>query len=257
MAFTADDIRFHYSGGSANTLGSGSLGGIISNTRVTSQVVSTPSAVTGVTITAAFNNAQGVGVLTWSSATTTLSWRPPSSVTTYGVVVSAPGSYTVGGSDGSITVTTATLPSVFRTDSLNVSFASGNVFDSVAAVDSLVGSVEYRCLYVKNTSTEASAVDTRVWIKSLTSGPDEVSIGLDPAGVGNGTSTGVATVVADELSAPAGVVFSTPLGYATALAVGTLAVGQSAAFWERRIVPANTTGDITSNTSTIAVAVTV
>jgi hypothetical protein len=257
MAFTADNIRFHYSGGSANSSGSASLGGVMSSVRVSSQLVSAPVAVTGVSITAAYNNAQGVGILTWSSATSTLSWQAPSSAATYSVVVAAPGSYTLGGSEGSLTVTTSTMPVSFRTDNLNVSFANNNVFDSVAAIDSLIGSVEYRCLYVKNTSTEAPATDVRVWIKALTSGPDEISIGVDPAGVGNGSTTGIAALVATEVTPPAGVVFTTPLGYSTAIALGTLAIGQSAAFWERRIVPANTIGNITSNTSTISVAVTV
>jgi hypothetical protein len=80
MAFSAEDIRYFYSGGAGNSNPQASLGGIISATRVLSQTASSPVNVTGVTIVSAANNAQGVGLLTWSSATNTLTWQPPTSV---------------------------------------------------------------------------------------------------------------------------------------------------------------------------------
>ncbi len=259
MPFSVSDIKYLYSGGAANAMATASLGGVMSSVAVTSQNVSTPVNVTGLTITAAVNNAQGVGLLGWSPSSNTLSWQPPGSAYIYNMGgITADGTYVVGGSDGTLTVQIvyASMPTIYKQDSITVIRASANVFDSVTPINSLIGSVEYRCLYIKNAGT-VTVNDARVWIKQLTTGPDELDIGLDPAGAGNGSTTGVATTIAVETDAPAGVTFSRPLSYNTGLIIGTLAPGQAIAFWERRTVPANTVGDIVGNQSTIAVAVSV
>lgn len=260
MPFTVNDIKYYYSGGAGNSNQANSLGGVISNTRVASQNTSVPVNVTGVTITSAVNNTQGVGILSWSPGTNSLGWQPPGSASIYSVSgVTASGEYTIGGGDGVLTlqVVVGSLSATYKQDSITVTNAIQNVFDSVGPLDSLLGSVEYRCIYVKNTNGSITASDARIWIKQLTTGPDEIHIGLDPAGIGNGTSTGVATTVANEDTPPAGVVFSQPLSYATGLVIGTLLAGQTFAVWQRRTVPANTVGDISANSSALAVAVTV
>jgi hypothetical protein len=256
MPFSINELKYRYSGGAANSDPLASLGGIRSSVAVLSQTTSLPVNVTGVTISYATNNAQGTGLLSWSPSTNTLSWQPPGSAYVYsvsGVIVS--GEYTVGGTDGTLVlnVVVGSLAGVYKQDAITVSRVSGNVFDAVAALDSLVGNIEYRCLYVHNISIY-DLTNLRIWIKQLTTGPDEIDIGLDPAGVGDGSSTGVATVIANSGIAPSGVSFSRPLTYNTGLVVGDLPAGTSAAFWERRTVPANTTGDIAANTSVIGVA---
>lgn len=258
MTFSINDVRFQYSGGAANSDPDASLGGVISSVRVPAQIISTPVNVTGVTINSANNNAQGVGLLAWSPGTNTLTWQPPGSAFVYSVVITADGVYVVGGSDGALAVTAvyASMAGVYKQDSLTVTLATGNVFDSVAPLDSLIGDIDYRCIYVKNFS-DVTISDVRIWIKQLTTGPDEIDIGLDPAGAGDGSTTGVATVIADEGAAPAGVTFTRPLTFASGLVIGTLLAGQSAAFWERRTVPESTVGNVTANASTIAVALTV
>jgi|PlaIllAssembly_1097288.scaffolds.fasta_scaffold00019_4 hypothetical protein len=260
MSFNVDSIRFYLSGGAGNTNPQASLGGIISSQRVLSQTTSALVNVTGVTISSATNNAQGVGILSWTPATNTLAWQPPGSATIYqtsGVTVN--GTYTVGGGDGLLVldVVYASLAAVYKQDSVTIANASQNVFDSVSAADSLVGSINYRCIYIKNVHGSIAATGTKVWIKQLTTGPDEIDIGLDPAGIGNGSTTGVATTVGNENSAPAGVTFSRPLTYGTGLTIGTLAAGESIALWQRRTVDAETVGNITANRCIIGVAVTV
>lgn len=260
MPFSVNDIKFYYSGGSTNSNPQASLGGVRSSTAIMSQNATTPVNVTGVVINSLVNNAEGVGVLSWSPSTNALAWQPPGSAGVYsqsGIV--ANGQFVLGGGDGIIvvTVTAASLPTSYKQDSLTVTRVDQNVFDAVSAVDSLIGSINYRCIYIKNTNATVPALTVKVWIKQLTTGPDEIDIGLDPAGIGNGTSTGVATTVALETTAPTGVVFSRPTTYATGLSVGSLAAGESIALWERRTVAANTVGDITANTSSIAVTVTV
>lgn len=253
MPIEVNDIQFFHSGGAGNTSGAGSLGGAISSTRITSQTASAPVNVTGVTINWVVNNAEGSGILAWASSTNTLSWKPPGSLTTYSLNITANGQYTLGGSDGQIVVTVvfASVPTSFKQDSITVSNSLNNVFDAVSAADSLVGDTEYRCIYVKNNHATLTANGVKLFIAQLTSGPDEIDIGLDPAGIG-----GTATTVANENTAPAGVTFSRPTVAASGLAVGNLAPGQSFAFWQRRTVPANTTGNISQNTSKIGVALT-
>lgn len=260
MPFSVNDIQFFYTGGAANANPQLSLGGLASSARVSVQTASSPVNVTGVTVASLSNNAQGVGLLSWSPTTNTLSWQPPGSPTTYsqsGII--ANGTYVLGGSDGVIVVNLvyASLPSIYKQDSLTVANTMQNVFDAVAPLDSLLGSTDYRCLFVKNVNPTITANGVKIWVKQETPGPDEVDIGLDPAGKGNGSTTGVPVVIADENNAPAGVTFSRPLSYASGLSIGTLAPGEGFAFWQRRIVPPNTTGDVAINSSVIAVALTV
>lgn len=262
MAFSVNDIQFFHSGGAGNSDPNLSLGGVISSTRIGSQASSAVTNVTGVTVDYAVNNAEGVGILSWSPSTNTLSWQPPGSATVYSESnITVDGTYVIGGGDGILvlSVVAANLSGTFKQDSLTITNISQNTFNSVGASESLLGSDKYRCLYIKNTHASITATGAKVWIKQLTVGPDEIAIGLDPAGQGDGSTTGVATTVADEDTAPAGVTFSTPLSYGTGLVLdtGTLAPGEAIAVWQHRNVPANTIGDITSNSSVIAVAVTV
>lgn len=260
MSFSVNDIQFFYTGGAANGNPQLSLGGLASSVRIAAQTASVPVNVTGATISSVANNAQGIGLLSWSPSTNTLAWQPPGSPTTYSLSgITTNGTYVVGGSDGTlaITVVYASLPTIYKQDSITIANSMQNVFDSVAPLDSLVGATDYRCVFIRNVHPTITANGVKVWVKQETSGPDEVDIGLDPAGVGNGSTTGVPTVIIDENNAPAGVTFSRPLSYATGLLIGTLAPGQGAAFWQRRIVPPNTTGDVAINSSVIAVALTV
>ncbi len=61
---------------------------------------------------------------------------------------------------------------------------------------------------------------------------------MDPAGVGDGVNSGVATTIADEGEAPAGVTFSHPTDYESGLVIGDLGPGQCQAIWIRRTVNA-------------------
>lgn len=125
--------------------------------------------------------------------------------------------------------------------SVEVNFAAilNNLFDNVSDSEALAGDVEYRCVYVHNSNGSSALTDAKAYITSNTPSADTtIAIGVDPAGVGNGSSTGVATTAANENTAPAGVTFSTPTTDAAALALGTLGAGQSAALWIRRTVTA-------------------
>lgn len=129
----------------------------------------------------------------------------------------------LGGEISSTTITSAT---------------TANLFDNVSGTESSNGDVEYRCFYIKNNHGSLTWQSVDVWIASNTpsTGTDS-SIGLDPAGVGDGSSTGVATTVADESTEPSGVSFSQP-GSGSPLNVGDIPPGEAIAVWVRRTVNA-------------------
>lgn len=113
----------------------------------------------------------------------------------------------------------------------------GALFDDVTSAEATAGTTEYRCYYVKNTSA-SSWYSVEVWIQADTSSAStSLAIGLDPVGNGDGVSTGVATTIANETTAPSGVSFTSPTG-SPGLSVGTLAAGEVRAVWVRRTVNA-------------------
>lgn len=114
------------------------------------------------------------------------------------------------------------------------------LFDDVSSSEASSGDTEYRCYYIYNDNDTDSCNTVRVYILEETPSADTViDIGLDPAGVGNGVTTGVATTIANESTAPSGVTFSHPTDFAGGLDVGTLGPGQAQAIWVRRTVSAS------------------
>jgi len=116
------------------------------------------------------------------------------------------------------------------------------IFDDVDASEASSGDTEYRCIYVKNTNATDTLYSAKVFIsQSTTSADDEVYIALDSAGIGDGTTTGVATTIADESDsggALTGLTFSHPTDYSTGLLIGDLGPGQCQAIWIKREVSA-------------------
>lgn len=259
MTTTIGNLHNRLSGGSANTNPQLSIGGAMSTSLVSSQTVGTPSQVTGVTIKAAHNNPEGAGTLKYTLTGGTLSWRPPSSAVDYSQAVSGDGEYMLGDPvEGFIVVdvVSASLPAGSRTDTLGVNPSFGALMDTVQPAESLAGSTEYRCTYIFNTG-DTIAYNLKVWILSQTTGQDSVEIALDPAGKGDGSTTGVAIQLADETDSTdqlAGVTFSTPSSIGAALVVGDLAPNEGAALWEKRIVPPNVTQQDLDNNYQIAIA---
>lgn len=264
MAVQLHELVFWLSGGSSNTDPNASLGGSRSTNaaaRVKSQTTSALTNVTGVTIANAFNNPVGVGTIRWDNSLSKLQWKPYGALTFNSVDVSGDGTYVVGNASGYIecVVVAASLPVSTQQDTdIAVTNILNGVFDSVSAAESTSGLIEYRCLYVRNLSSTDTAFDVRLWIEQQPVGPDELDIALDPAGAGNGTSTGVATgPLADEEDtgdALAAFTWSRPSTQENGLLLGNLAAGQSYAFWQRRTVLAETTQQVSNDTSIIGLS---
>lgn len=144
------------------------------------------------------------------------------------------------GSAGYSTVSTpdASLGKYMAT-SLIVDLLNPNLFDPVSKEEATDGKIEYRCLFVHNTHTTETMMNTKVWIGSQISGGADISIGVDPAGITDeDSSSAQAAEIADEGTAPVGVTFSSPYSYNAGLDIGEVGPGQCFAVWVRRKVPA-------------------
>ena len=148
------------------------------------------------------------------------------------------------------------LGAYVSTTAVNLAAPANNLFDNVRGIESEAGDTEYRCVFILNNHATLTAEDVRVYISAETDPGADVAIGLDPTGItAKGKNDGVqAVAVADEDTAPAGVAFSSPVDYATALTIGNLAPGEVAAVWIRRTVAAATPAlDVDGVVLTVAV----
>ena len=110
-----------------------------------------------------------------------------------------------------------------------------NLFDDITRQEALLGRTEFRSFYVFNNTGSGDAIDVRIEFTGLPVVTD-ISIGLDPAGRGNGVTTGVAVIIATEDSSPTGVGFfdRSNIWNKTILPVGYLREGEGVAIWLRR-----------------------
>lgn len=239
------DLKFYLSGTDGKT------GGAIGANQVLSQTATGITTLTGVTINDACGNAEGVGSLYYSASAKTLSWTPYGGAAGTAVNVSVSGDYAIEGYGNSgllmVTVVAASLPGSSVTNSITVANRTETIFDDVTKDESYAGVTRYRCLYLKNVSSDAKKA-VKLYIADNTPGADTVSIGLDPAGV-NGT----AATIANENTAPAGVTFTAPTTVGEALSIGDLAANAYYPFWIKELVPAGVTEQTDANTFRLAV----
>lgn len=140
----------------------------------------------------------------------------------------------LGGAKSSVEITSAQLH---------------NLFDKVTSAESESGDVEYRCLYVENTSATDTLEAAVAYVSQNTPSPDTtVDIGL-----GTSAIDGTEQTVADESTAPATVSFSAPSDSESGLVIGNLTAGQHKAIWIRRTVSAAAAA-YNSDSATITVA---
>lgn len=254
MAINPAYLEIRLSGGATNTDQNASLGGIKSSHVVRSKTVTGISNVTGVTVLDAPGSTNGS--LAFTASGTTAVWTPTGGTASAAVNIGADGRYALQGANADasagwlyISVTAASLPGTNQSDTLTVTAAANQTFDDISKVESYDGDVEYRCFYLHNAHPTDPFIGCKLYIGSDASGADSLAVGLDAAGVGDGSATGVAATVADESTAPTGVSFSAPATLGTALSLGQLNAGQSHGFWQRRTVPPATAVSTSSDLS--------
>lgn len=260
MAITAKDLKFHHTATGANSTASSNLGGARQSLEIDSQIATFTTAVSGVVISRAGGCSESLACnLQYVSVGQTLAYKDNAD-TSFGtaVPVGAGGTFLLQGVNKgtlTVTVTPASLPGANVTGIFTFLAANGYVFANVQKAEAIAGSVKYRCIYLYNGSTTDAFLSVNPFLESQPVAGDTLAIGLDPAGNGNGTSTGVATTIANENTAPAGVTFSTPTSGPTGLAVGALASLTGRALWIRRTVPALSVGTVPDDFSHIGAQV--
>lgn len=251
-------LEIRLSGGASNSDPAASLGGVMSSTRILHQSATGIANITGITIQDGLGNPIGNGTLTYTATGETLKWAAAGQSAGAEVPLTEDGRYAIASSTGPqlfVEIVYANLPGTDQTDTITIANLVNSVWDNISKAESFAGDTEYRCVYLINSHPSESLVGVKEWIQVQPIGADSLAIGLDQAGIGNGSTTGVATTVANESSAPAGVTFSAPSGSGTALSVGTLGPGEAHAVWERRTVPADTSVATSADTSEIRIEV--
>lgn len=247
-ALNASNLQFRLSGGSGNSSPNLSLGGAMSSTVMGSQNASFTTALAGVSIS--FSGGMTVGATNvikheYANSVHTLALMDATDGT-YGVAVdvTAGGTFFLAGSShGSVAVSVAqgSLPITTALGNFVATNIKNNLFDDVAKIDALNGTVDYRCLYLFNNHATESFLQVSVYGYGASGNPaaagDLFWCGADPAGVGDGSSTGVATSIGTELLVPAGVAFSSPT-IGSPLVLGSIGPQEARAIWLRRNVPA-------------------
>lgn len=110
-----------------------------------------------------------------------------------------------------------------------------NLFDDVSGAENAANDVEYRCIFIHNAHATLTYIAPKIFLQSEVAGGASIAIGVDPTAASAVGSAGAQAVqVADENTAPAGVVFSSPIDLASGLALGDIAAGQVKAVWVRR-----------------------
>lgn len=114
--------------------------------------------------------------------------------------------------------------------------ALNNLFDDVSGAENAASTVDYRCVFVHNSHASISLQNAVVYVSSEVAGGTSVAIAIDNvAASAIGSASAQADQIANETTAPSAVgAFSTPTTAATGLSLGTLAAGQTRAFWVRR-----------------------
>lgn len=122
-----------------------------------------------------------------------------------------------------------------------------NLFDLVSGDDRTSGDTEYRCVFVESSYVDFLLSNIEIWVESLVSAlEDDFSIGFVPSGVNSS-----AEIVADEDTAPTGVVWSTGYGVVNSISFGAgLLPNEYLGLWFRRNTVLGGT-PVTDNSTTI------
>jgi hypothetical protein len=119
-----------------------------------------------------------------------------------------------------------------RSSTQITSDSAQNLFDNITRTETLIGKIEYRCLYVYNPSGNPFT-NCRVSITTHP-GTSNVFIGSDPAGKGDGQSNGVATSIVTEDSVPTNVTFTGEDEDTFEVPCGLLNAGEGCPIWIKR-----------------------
>lgn len=250
----AANLEFYLSGGASNADPDLSLGDEISSTRIQSQSSSALAYITGVSIVYASGNPEGIGTLAFDQSAGSFTWTPFGGSPGTPVVVTEDGLYAVFGNADvgmvCLDVDFSSLPAGDESDAVDINNVHNTLYDDLSKSDSFNGHTDYRCYYVKNSHPTESFLDAVIFIGTQPAA-STVAFAADPAGVGDGVSTGVAGSIPNETTAPTITpnTFSTANTLGAGFSIGALGPGECQAIWLRRVLPSRNT--TTSDETTV------
>lgn len=142
----------------------------------------------------------------------------------------------------------AALGGVISTAQEVTDASPNNLFDDVSGDEASAGDTEYRGFYVKNHHGSLTLQNTKIWISSDTTSPnDEIWLALADEAIDVAME-----VIANESTAPSGPTFTRPVTKAGGLSIGNLGPGSFKGVWMQRIVDGGASA-VTGNSGTIRV----
>jgi len=174
------------------------------------------------------------------------------------VVVNSAGRYTINSKySGSviIDVNPALLPASDSTaHGLSFYPPKNDLFSSITSRDLALGRKDYICLFVKNNSTYPTANPIIVHQVDLPTGSSTIKIGVDPAGKGNGFSSGIPSKIPNKNTPPAGVTFVGATSELSGVVLASsLGAGECVSFWLERTTPAGSSESVPEDSFSIGI----
>ena len=110
-----------------------------------------------------------------------------------------------------------------------------DLYDDISGDENAASTVDYRCIFIHNNHGSLTLLGPKLWIASEVAGGANIALGVDTTAASViGSSSAQALSVTDELTAPAGVSFSSPTTKTAGLSLGDIPAGQCKAFWFKR-----------------------
>jgi hypothetical protein len=110
-----------------------------------------------------------------------------------------------------------------------------NLFDDITGDENAASTVDYRCIFVHNAHASLTLQAPILWLSAEVAGGANIAVGVDTnAASALANASAQALQIANEITAPAGVAFSSPTTKAAGVALADLPAGQVRAIWVRR-----------------------
>lgn len=110
-----------------------------------------------------------------------------------------------------------------------------DLFTALTGAQNAASQVDYQCLFIHNAHASLTLTGAKVYVSAEVAGGTAVAIAVDStAASALASASAQALQIADAVTPPAALTFSTPTSTGTALALGDIGPGQVKAIWVRR-----------------------
>jgi hypothetical protein len=110
-----------------------------------------------------------------------------------------------------------------------------DLFDIITGDENAASTVDYRCIFIHNNHGSLTWQAPFLWISSEVAGGANIALGVDTtAASAIGGASAQAVTIANEITAPAGITFTSPTTKGAGIAISDIPAGSCRAFWVRR-----------------------